>query len=66
MTKMEACHHLTQLRDLIVSERDRHRSRLKNNVDQKDDSDRQYIEKRIDQCDAEIRAIEMAGSALTK
>jgi hypothetical protein len=64
---MEACHHLTILRDLIVSDRDHYHARLNRaDADQQNDSDRQYMEKKIDQCDAEIRAIEMAGSALTK
>lgn len=63
MTKMEACHHLTLVKNESIEDIERMREYLK----EKTDSDHKlYYTKRIAEVEARIRAIEMAGTALTR
>ena len=69
MTKMEACHHLTVIRDELVVDRDRMLIRVKAASDadplNNSDSKRYFLEKAAENA-RKIRALEMAGSALTR
>ena len=69
MTKMEACHHLTVIRDELVRDRDRMRERVKsaNDADPLNSADtKRYVLEKITENDRQIRALEMAGAALTR
>jgi hypothetical protein len=68
MTKMEACHYLTMVRDELDGELTRLREREKKNVgDMEPESDmRIWTRARIVEFENKIRAIEMAGVALTR
>jgi hypothetical protein len=69
MTKMEACHYLTVLRDELVKDQERFQKRLKEEVS---DAERvaidplPWIQARLLECSNQIKAIDMAGSALTR
>ena len=69
MTKMEACHHLTVVRDELMRSCDRARERIKaaHDADPLNNSDStRYVLGKLAEEEAQIRAIEMAGSALTR
>jgi hypothetical protein len=68
MTKMEACHFLTMLRDEIDAELTRLREREKKNVGDMDpETDiRMWTRSRIMDHENKIRALEMAGAGLTR
>lgn len=68
MTKMEACHHLTVIRDLYVGDLDRMHARLKAKPDTVAGSEemKRYLTQEIAEAEARIRALEMAGAALTR
>ena len=67
MTKMEACHYLTMVRDELDGEIARMRERLDAPDISGLDSDRgRWARARIVDHENKIRAIEMAGVALTR
>jgi hypothetical protein len=68
MTKMEACHYLTVLRDEVAEELTRLREReRKNEADMDPPSDRSiWAIERIVELENKIRALEMAGTGLTR
>ena len=69
MTKMEACHHLTVIRDELARDCDRMRERIKESSDDNpmNNSDsRRYCQEKLTETEMRIRAIEMGGSALTR
>ncbi len=68
MTKMEACHYLTMLRDEITGELTRLCEREKKNVGDMDpETDiRKWTRERIVDHENKIRALEMAGAGLTR
>jgi hypothetical protein len=67
MTKMEACHHLTMMRDEMAKEVERRKQMI---LDEGGNADRCHImlweKERIVACEARIRALEMAGAGLTR
>jgi hypothetical protein len=65
MTKMEACHHLTLLRDQFARELERLEARIRNDSGSPDFR-LKWEKDRIADCDAMIRALEMAGTGLTR
>jgi hypothetical protein len=63
---MEACYHLTNIRDLLIGDLERLNKRLKDKLDTQTENDKFSIQKNIHRSEAEIRALEMAGAALTR
>jgi hypothetical protein len=65
MTKMEACHHLTVMRDDMAREVER---RKRECLDESSNTLRSltWEKERIAECELRIRALEMAGSGLTR
>jgi hypothetical protein len=68
MTKMEACHYLTVLRDEVAEDLTRLREReSKNEAHLEPPSDRRiWAIERIVELENKIRALEMAGTGLTR
>jgi hypothetical protein len=65
MTKMEACHHLTVMRDDMAREVER---RKRECLDESSNTLRSitWEKERIAECELRIRALEMAGAGLTR
>jgi hypothetical protein len=63
---MEACYHLTNIRDLLIGDLERLNKRLKDKLDTQTENDKFSIQTNIHRSEAEIRALEMAGAALTR
>ena len=67
MTKMEACHHLTVLRDHLAREIERRRETIRAESGRTDIPRRlEWEHERIAVCEVQIRALEMAGTGLTR
>lgn len=64
MSKMEACHHLTVLRDALLSDVDRMKKSLESDTEAP--LHKSYAEKRMAEALEQIRALEMAGAGLTR
>ena len=65
MTKMEACHHLTMMRDDLAKEVERKKRTIIEETGNATDGLR-WEKERIAECEFRIRALEMAGAGLTR
>jgi len=66
MTKMQACHYLTTLRDELVKDQERLQQRLEQPVADAEIDPKPWIQPRLLECLNQIKAIDMAGAALTR
>ena len=65
MTKMEACHYLTVMRDEMAKEVERKKRTIIEETGNATDGLR-WEKERIAECELRIRALEMAGTGLTR
>jgi D-serine dehydratase len=69
MTKMEACHHLTVIRDELKRDSERMKERFAKESDETIPNamdHKRYIESKLNEVESQIQALEMAGAALTR
>lgn len=70
MSKMEACHHLTVIRDELNRDVERMKERLAQASEDTTTPNAAdhvlYIRKNLEEAEKQVQALEMAGAALTR